>query len=234
MSRTAQMWFAHSGLLFAIVLGAGIFFIPGWLPPVDPGLSADAIAGIFERDRLRIRFGMMLAAFGSIFYLTFSAVIANQCKRIEGESHPLTYLQLVSIPGTYIVIWLAAYIWLVAAYRPETPPDIVRTMNDFAWIIFIGGFQPAFAQWLAIAWCILKDKREKPIYPRWMGFATIWITLTTFLGGFLAFFHSGPFTWNGAIGFWLAATLFFGWLIVMWRLTVRAVKQEFETNAIYA
>jgi hypothetical protein len=230
MNKSILLACAHSGILFAVLLGAGAFFIPGWLPPVDPSLSADQIAAMFEDDRMRIRLGATVAAFGSIFYCSFTSVIAVQTRRIEGESHPLTYIQLASIASTCVVIWLAAYLWLAAAYRPTTPPETIQIFNDLAWLMFIGGFQPAFIQWLAIAFSILSDKRDVPIYPRWIGYWTIWITLTTFVGAFLPYFYSGPFAWNGVFGFWLAATMFFGWIIMMWWATVRAIKRTADTD----
>ncbi len=225
MNKSVEYACAHSGLLFATMLGAGAFFIPGWFPPVDPGLDANEIAAMFQEDRLRIRLGMTVTAFGAIFYMTFTGIIAVQTRRIEGESHPLTYIQLISICGTFIVIWLAAYLWLAAAYRPTTSPETVQIFNDLAWMMFIGGFQPAFLQWLALAWCILIDKKEEPTYPKWVGYATIWITLTTFVGAFLPYFYSGPFAWNGILGFWMAAVMFFGWILMMWWMTVRAVRR---------
>ena len=228
MGKSAEIFCAHTGLLFAILLGCGAFFIPGWFPPVDPSLDANTIAQLFEDNRLRIRLGMTLTAFASIFYCSFTTVIAVQTRRIEGDGRILTYIQVASITGTCVVIWLAAYLWLAAAYRPTTPPETLQLFNDMAWMMFIGGFQPAMIQWIAIAACIISDKSENRLYPKWAGYATIWITLTTFVGAFLPYFYSGPFAWNGVLGFWLAATMFFGWLIMMWRLTLRSIEKHYS------
>ena len=35
MNRTSQLMCAHSGLLFVLLLGVGVFAIAGWLPPHD-------------------------------------------------------------------------------------------------------------------------------------------------------------------------------------------------------
>lgn len=230
MSRTSELVCAHSAVPFATMLGLGIFFIPGWFPPVEPTLNADQIVEMFQQDRLRIRTGAMLATIGAMLYATLAAVIALQTKRIEGESRPLTYVQLATIPVTVIVIWLPCYFWLAMAYRIEAAPETLQLFNDFAWMMFIGGFQPALIQWLAIAWCILQDKREKPLYPKWVGYATIWVTLTTMIGVAMPFSQTGPFTWAGLLCFWLAALLFFGWIIMMWIMTVKAIKTYYAST----
>jgi hypothetical protein len=99
-------------------------------------------------------------------------------------------------------------------------------LNDFAWITFVGFYPPGFIQNVAIGWCILTDRNEVQAYPRWVGFANIWIAILFLPGALLPFFHGGPFSWNGIIGFWLVAVAFFGWIVMMWRMTVRAIKTD--------
>ena len=50
-------------------------------------------------------------------------------------------------------------------------------------------------------------------------------------GALLPFFHGGPFSWNGAIGFWMVATIFFAWIFLMWAMTVRAIKAQTPDDA---
>jgi hypothetical protein len=67
MSRTNQLLCAHSALVFAILLGLGIFGIAGWMPLIDPGMSAADLALEFQENRWRIRLGMSVLAFASVF-----------------------------------------------------------------------------------------------------------------------------------------------------------------------
>jgi hypothetical protein len=61
-------------------------------------------------------------------------------------------------------------------------------------------------------------------YRRWVGYAKLMILFLP--GALLPFFHAGPFAWNGIIGFWLVAVAFFGWIFMMWRMTVRAIRND--------
>ena len=227
MNKSNQLLCAHSAWIVIIFMGLGIFGVAGWFPPVSPGLVGDDLAKMFAEDRMRIRIGMSILALCAVFWWTFSAAIAMQMKRIEGDKAPiLSWVQMASASGTVMIILLAAYFWLIAAYRENTSPEMIQMLSDFAWITFIGLYPPGFIQNVSIGWCILTDKSGKKVYPRWVGFANIWIAILFLPGALLPFFHGGPFSWNGIIGFWLVANVFFGWIIMMWWMTVKAIKQQ--------
>lgn len=226
MSRTHQLLCAHSAWAFAVLLALGIFGIAGWMPLIEPGMGAQDLAAHYAANRNRIRVGVSVTAFAGIFWWSMSAAIAMQMKRIEGASHPLTYVQLAASSGTAMIVFLTGYIWLAAAFRPDIPPDTLRALNDLAWLCFVGFYPPAFIQNVAIGLCILGDRGEPPVYPRWVGYMNLWLAILFLPGALLAFFQRGPFSWNGLIGFWLVAIVFFGWIIVMWHMTVKAIRSD--------
>jgi hypothetical protein len=208
-------------------MSIGIFGIAGWMPLIPPDMNAADLTAHFEQNRMKIRIGMSFLALSGAFWWTFSAAIAMQMKRIEGDKAPiLAWVQMASASGTVLIIMFAAYFWLVAAYREETPPSTIQMLNDFAWLTFVGFYPPGFIQNVSIGWCILTDKNGNKVYPRWVGFANIWLAILFLPGALLPFFHSGPFSWNGIIGFWLVANAFFGWILMMWWMTVKAIKSD--------
>jgi hypothetical protein len=73
--------------------------------------------------------------------------------------------------------------------------------------------------------CILSDQRAEPIYQRWIGFASLWTAVLFVPGALIPYFKHGPFTWRGLVGFWLPATMFFVWYVLMWLSTVRTIKR---------
>ena len=227
MNKTSQLVCAHSGLLFVLLMGIGIFAIAGWLPPHDPSWTAAEIVRIFTADRTRIRIGISILALGSMLWWSFAAVIATQMKRIEGQHHPLAYTQLACASGTVLAVLLPAYIWLALAFRPEAPEaHTVQLFNDLAWLSFVGMYPPALLQNIVLGSCILSDSRSPPVFPRWVGFVNFWLAVCYAVGALIPFFKRGPFAWNGLFGFWLAAVSFFGWIFVMWWATVRAIRLQ--------
>lgn len=227
MNKSTQLLCAHSALVVAILLGGGIFGIAGFLPPFDPGRTAADVSATFMEHTGRIRIGMSMLALGSVFWWPFSAAIAMQMQRMEGARHPLATTQMATASGTVIAVLLPAYFWLTMCYRPDlTPPAMMQFMNDLSWLAFIGMYPPGLLQNLAIGTCILVHSGTSSVYPRWLGYANLWIAVGFLPGVLLPFFKSGPFAWNGVIGFWLVAFLFFGWIVLMWTMTVRAIRAE--------
>jgi hypothetical protein len=54
---------------------------------------------------------------------------------------------------------------------------------------------------------MLMDKRENPIFPRWLGYFNLWAALIFTPGSFNVFFKDGPFAWNGVIAFYIPITI---------------------------
>lgn len=227
MNRNSQLLCAHSGLVFAGLLGLGIFGIAGWLPLVNPSWDALQISQMFQEDQTRIRIGVTLLGTGSVFWWSFAAAISTQMKRIEGEHHPLSLVQMATASGGIMALLLPAYFWLALAYRPEsTSPETLQLLNDFCWLTFIGMYPPGLLQNISVGICILSDKRDKKVYPRWFAYVCFWAAAGFLPTALLPFFRSGPFAWNGIIGFWVPAIAFFGWIIIAWWVTVKAIKQQ--------
>jgi hypothetical protein len=227
--KTIQILCVHSGLASALLMCLGMFGVAGWLPVHDPSWGAARIAQIFQDDAVRIQVGMIILAMSGVLFWPFSAAISMQMKRIEGnDSHPLTYVQMASATGAVLAILLPAWLWMVMSYRPgAVAPETLQLANDFSWMTFVGLFPPALVQNVSIALCIFSDRSNTPIYPRWLGVANL-VDAAGFLipGVLLPFSKTGLFAWNGLIGFWLVAILFFGWIGTMWWTTLKALQAQ--------
>jgi hypothetical protein len=82
-----------------------------------------------------------------------------------------------------------------------------------------------FVQCLAVGACILKDKAED-VYPRWLGYFNIWVAVLFLPGSLLYFFKDGPFAWNGLFVWWIPLSVFFGWFIVMFVMTIKSLNRQ--------
>jgi hypothetical protein len=61
---------------------------------------------------------------------------------------------------------------------------------------------------------VLIDRRERPIFPRWLGYYNLWVALMFTPGTFNVFFHDGPLAWNGIIAWYLPLAVFATWMII--------------------
>ena len=67
-----------------------------------------------------------------------------------------------------------------------------------------------------------------PIFPRWLAFYNLWSALLMAPGSLIPFFKTGPFAWDGLFAFWLPATVFGIWFVVMQVMVLKAIRAEQE------
>lgn len=224
MNKTIERLCANSIWIYTAALCIGWFGIAGWMPLLSPDMSAEAVAAHYQDNAMRIRLGVTLLGIGTIFWWSFAGAIATHMKRIEGEHSPLTRIQMASSGGTVLIILIEAWVALSLTFRANIEPSTVQLASDFIWLTFVGFYPPGLMQNLVIGICILSDKRQQPIFPRWVGYANFWLAILFLPGGYIAFFKHGPLAWDGILGFWLIAVAFFSWIIMMWWAVMRAIR----------
>lgn len=220
-----QMFGASSGYWYVLVLLLGWAGIAGFLPPHRPSADMTDIVAIFQRDLLRIRVGMIFLMIGAALCIPFTAALAQYVARIEGKPGVLTYSVIGGGICNTILTFYPAIFWLVAAYRPDRSPELVYLLNDWAWLQLIGGATIFWPLALAMAFAALCDSSKNPVFPRWSGWAALWIFFVILPDQLLFFFKRGPFAWNGLFGIWLPLAAFGGWFILTSALMVRAMKR---------
>jgi hypothetical protein len=182
------------------------------------------VADQYVRDQDRILAGAVLMMIATCFILPFTAVISTQMARIEGRWTPLAFLNLAAGTVGMVAALLPVLFFIGIAYRPENrDPELIQAFNDFAWVPFIINWPPAFVEAVCIAVVIFSDRRPKPVYPRWVAYFLVWAAI-----GFLP---ATGLAWNGLLSFWLAATFFGGFFLVLSWATLRAVKEQFTPEA---
>lgn len=223
----SQLMAVDAALVAALLMLVAMVFVGQWFPPIEPGLNAEQIAQLYQTNTNNYRFGGLLLALGAAFFWPFGVAIAEQMKRVEGyRHHPMASIQLISVNGTVVAILLPGILWMVAAFRPERAPEITQLVNDLGWIIFIGTFSPGLLQLLALGYCAVSQPASRTVFPRWFGFFNLWCATGFVAGALVAFVTDGAFAWDGLIAFWLAATFFFGWILITWYTIRRCILQQ--------
>ena len=81
---------------------------------------------------------------------------------------------------------------------------------------------------------ILADKHEKPTFPRWAGYMSLWAGVLMVAPGLNVFFTDGPLAWNGAISWWVLLVIFFVWLITLTYVVLQAINDHEKEYAAEA
>lgn len=211
------------GPLVAVLFAIGAVFLGQFIPPlVAPSDSASEVARKFAEHTMAIRVGAMISVISMSLIAPWGAVIAAQIRRTERRFPVLSYVQLICVAvGTTVVVLMCMF-WAVAAFRPGVYSDeTVMVLNDIAYFLFLFTWTPFVVWALAIALAIFCDRSERPVYPRYVAYISLWTALLFCGAAGMEYFKTGPFAWNGVMALYIPVGVFFVWELA---LTIETVK----------
>jgi hypothetical protein len=213
-----------SGLVFVVVFGIGWALIGGFVPPVQPSASAADVATFYQTNNMQKIAGLTIVMIAVTFLIPFMGMISVQMARIEGRWPIFAIFAAMCAVINVIYFVLPVFYWITVAFRPDQNPEIMRIFNDIAWIIIMWPFSTTVMQNVLFGIVVLSDKRKQPLFPRWAGFLAVYEAILILPGGLVPFFKTGAFAWNGILAFWLVASTYLLWIIVMCFLLHNSIK----------
>jgi hypothetical protein len=186
-------------IIFAIAFG----LVAGLIPPTGENWSAERIAEFYADNRNAIRAGLIASMFATALMLPFYGMVSENIRRIEG---PGSLLAPVQFGGAVILVaffQIICLLWLLASFRSDTDPQIVRAATDYGWLVWTILIPTLSLQWICMAIAAFIDPSDNPVWPRWMGYVFIWVSLTNAGGICAVYLKTGPFSWNGLVGWWM-------------------------------
>jgi hypothetical protein len=154
-------------------------------------------------------------ASGAALFGPWLAVLTRRLKRIEGHGPATAYCELALGALLIFEIILPLAILQVVVFRPERSPSETLILSDLFVLLFISPVYTFLVELLVTGIAILRDKQEHPVFPGWMGVVNLVVAVLSVPGIVVIFVKSGPFTWSGALGFWVPAAAFGIWVVVM-------------------
>jgi hypothetical protein len=217
---------AWSGIV-CVALFFAAFVAADFIPPLSPHSSAATIARFYRHHATGIRIGGVIMLLSGLFYAAFTGVISAQMKRIPGLHISAAYVQLAAGAFACLTFLVPAMLFEVAAFRPGRSPEVTQTLNDMCWILLVMPWPPFLTQNYAFAYAIIKDRRSRPLFPRWLAYVNIWCPIVFSPSVLLPFFKTGPFDWRGIFVFWIPAVVFVLQFIANTSMLLRAVNREY-------
>jgi hypothetical protein len=114
----------------------------------------------------------------------------------------------------------------VAAYRPETAPDVIQSWYDWAWFAFLLGWIYLAIEMVATGVVEMMDHRPQPMIPRWLTWGTFFGALALLGAAGPAFFKSGPFAYHGLLAFYLPVVIWGSYIALTTFYMLRELKRE--------
>jgi hypothetical protein len=202
--RTSLMWelvCAWCGPIFLLTFVICFMLLGHNLPaPPSPMLDADAISARISSNLADMRMGWILGMVFIALYLPWSAQISAHMARIEGEARTMTYTQLIGGALTVFVVSFAILCWSIATFRPDRPAEIQQMLTDFGWLSLETQWALTTIQMWAMAFVGMADTREKPLWPKWVCWLSIWCGFSFAPASMTQYLKTGPFAWDGMLG----------------------------------
>jgi hypothetical protein len=214
MNRTVHKCCAWSGTLLLVVMAIGFIPMAGFIPTRPPTQNATETAQFILEHRTNIRWGLIVCMAAAALLVPYAASMAIHMRRIEGRYPALALIQfgmttLFALEFIYLI-----FFWQTATFRVDRAPELIQLLNDMAWIPFVGLTSTAVLGVACFGIAVLLDRRERPLFPRWLGYYNLWVALMFTPGTFNVFFHNGVLAWNGILAWYIPLAVFATWLII--------------------
>lgn len=222
-----QMFGVWSALIYCVLFGIGWTIASGVMfPPISPSADEATVVALIQNNIVTIRVCMIFIMFAAMFMIPYAGALGSQICRIEGGVGVLTITVILGTFSNAIFTFYPPLWWLIASFRPDRLGAITYFLNDACWLQFVGAVSLFVTMVMAQGIAAFIDKSEDKIFPRWSGYFCMWVFVLQLPVSFIFFFHSGPFAWSGAIGFWLPAIVFFIYFIVTFTLMRSYIKRQ--------
>jgi hypothetical protein len=223
MNRTVHKFCAWSGTLCLVLMVVGFVLLAGFIPARPPGQTAEQTAQFLLENRDLVKWGLIVSMFGAPLLMTFAASISIHMRRIEGQ-YPVLAITELGLGAILVLEFIyLIFFWQTATYRADRAPELIQLLNDMGWIPFVGLTSTIVLQVTVFGIAILLDRRERPIFPRWLGYYNLWVALMFLPGTFNVFYLSGPLSRNGIIAWYIPLAVFATWLVITSFYLSRAV-----------
>lgn len=232
MNTRGQLILLWTTPAVGVLMLLAFLWFPGFWPPMSPTMSADEVGAFIQANVASIRGISIYCNLIGGMLLPFYAVIAVQMLRIVNSSPVFAYAYIIAAGINMSALLIADYCWGLAAFRPERDPQLLSLLNDMAWFFFITPTGLIVIQNLCLALSIYLDARSKPVFPRWVAHFNVLTAALMAPGALAILYKTGPFAWDGSIAFTLRITTFIVYVVVMFFVLLRVVKQPVEKEGI--
>lgn len=213
---------AWSGIAWVILAGGG-FAGSGLLPVHAASTRPSELAAFLSDIKYQILIGMLVLLIGGYtFLMTWSITVAYQVRKYANPSPMAFYVMFAVGLNGAIIGMLCGVLGSAMAFRVNTlSPDTTQLLYDLIWFLFLIPWPPFMLWQFVTGFAILSDQNSGIMFPRWMGYFSLWAGALEMFSALSVFFYNGPFSYNGLVTFWVPGVSFFVWVLVFSVMQIR-------------
>lgn len=209
--------------VFYLLFGVIFVLLGRIMPPPTPAMSDQDIVAFMTSPGLSLAIVLLALSLG--LYALNSGLMLTQMKRMEGVSPALRYgyiavLGVGGVPGCLF----PGFMFALGAFRPEYDPAIHVMLYDLGFLCFVGSLGCFIIQYVMFAVAVFLDKRS--IFPKWLGYFSIWTLVTELVAAPVFFMKSGPFAWDGLLAFYQGTVIWVAWQTCVTLYLFKAIRQQ--------
>ncbi|SRR5579875_303228 len=212
----------------ALIWISAFFLFPGFVHPMSPTMSAEQVAA-FYRDPAnlsRIRYSMILFNWFCVGLIPIVMLLVIQIRRMAHRTPILSYSMLACAAGGPAIFLIANLFWLLAAFRPERPPELTQLFNDLAWLTFTIQVPYLIMQCVLLALAIYWDRQDHKVFKPWVAHFNLLVAVALAPAAFTGLALGGPMSWNGLLPFWVKNIAIAVWIAVMGVVIGQAIQRQ--------
>lgn len=219
---------AWCGLVYLLIFGTGWLVLAHFVPPIPPSAGPAEVTSLFiERQGWQMLAAVLMMCSTFVLFPVM-ALLVLIARRIEGQVGLVTVMIALTSATSLVFNFYTPFSFAMAAFRPDRDPKLIQYASDYGFMQFMGGIPMFLLLWVLSAYAILVlSPRENPLVPRWFGYLNAWIAVLYLPELLVFFFHTGPFAWNGFVGFWIPAVLFVIYFAVTPFILIPVVRKLF-------
>jgi hypothetical protein len=205
---------------------SAFFLFPGFVHPMSPTMSAEEVAAFYRDETSRIRYSMILFNWFCVGLIPIVMLLVMQVRRMTHRTPILSYSLLACAAGGPSLFLVANMFWLLAAFRPERPPELTQMFNDLAWVTFTILVPYLIAQSVLLALAIYWDRQAQPIFKPWVAHFNLLVAAALTPAAFTGLALSGPMAWDGLLAFWVKNIAIAVWIVVMGIVLGQTIRRQ--------
>jgi len=204
----------------------GLVFVPlSWMmPPRSPASAMPEIVAFMQSPNLLIACTILTLAIG--LSAVGNALYMCQMRRMTVSPAFRFAFMAGAMTGAIVGALFPMFCFGLGAFRPGYDPEILAMLYDFGYLSFIGCMGCFFLNWTCLGLSILLDKNNT--LPKWLGYYTVWQSVSEILIAPVWIAHDGPFAWNGLMAFWFAMAIYVPWQFIVYVCVYRAIRSQPE------